>query len=533
MFYAAHGSVRSWLFNESTMTRDRYNGICRRWEWLLLPGLLLGLLQLQAAVGYAQRPEKSRLSKLQQEQKQLASRFSESLLKLAAFCDEKQFVEPAARIRALAKPLDTRRLVAHQLPVTVREEIATGLPPDQRHWQVQLRHLQSQYARDIYILSRTVLRNGFPSYALDLVREVAFHDPDHKQARDLLGYVRYRNSWVTPFEKSRLSASPKQVWHAQYGWIPEVYLKRYEQGERRYRNRWLSAEQEAEIRSDFRNAWQVRTGHFLVKTNYSLEQGVKVASTLEDFRRFFFQTFVAYFNTPHQIQQIFAGGKFRNRRLVKPHQVHYYRTREEYNQRLVAVIPQIAITNGLYYTPDRTSYFFFNSESSSQFDTLYHEATHQFLYENLSTERPIAEHANFWIVEGIACYMESFRPDVQGFSVGDPQHIRFRAARHRLLNDKYYVPLEEFSARGLKAFQSDLTNISKNYSQASGLAHFFMHFENGRYRDALIAHLRAIYRPRRSSRVEVPGLDELTGTSFDDLDRQYIGYMKRMQDEYD
>ena len=78
MFYAAHGSVRSWLFNESTMTRDRYNGICRRWEWLLLPGLLLGLLQLQAAVGYAQRPEKSRLSKLQQEQKQLASRFSES-----------------------------------------------------------------------------------------------------------------------------------------------------------------------------------------------------------------------------------------------------------------------------------------------------------------------------------------------------------------------------------------------------------------------------------------------------------------------
>ena len=60
-----------------------------------------------------------------------------------------------------------------------------------------------------------------------------------------------------------------------------------------------------------------------------------------------------------------------------------------------------------------------------------------------------------------------------------------------------------------------------------------MHFENGRYRDALIAHLRAIYRPRRSSRVEVPGLDELTGTSFDDLDRQYIGYMKRMQDEYD
>ena len=501
----------------------------RRVAWLLA----LSLLQFQGMTVCAQQPENARLLKLQQEQRQLSTRFADALLKLAAFCDEKQFVEPAERIRRLANPVDPQLLVSHQLPSTVQEEIPIGLPADQRHWQVQLRHLQTKYARDIYILSRSVLHNGFPSYALDLVREVAFHDPDHKQARDLLGYVRYGDLWVTPFEKSRLSASPKQVWHEQYGWIPEVYLKRYEQGQRRYRKRWLSAAQEAEIRSDFRNAWQVRTGHFLVKTNHSLEQGVKVASTLEDFRRFFFQTFVAYFNTPQQIQQIFSGKKSRSRRPPRPYEVHFFRTRAEYNEKLVSAIPQIAITNGLYYTPDRTSYFFDNPAADRQFDTLYHEATHQFLYENVLAERPIAEHANFWIVEGLACYMESFRTDGDGFSVGDPQHIRFRAARHRLLNDKYYVPLEEFSAQGLKAFQSDLKNISKNYSQASGLTHFFMHYENGRYRDALITHLREIYRVRRNKRIPVPKLDELTGVAFGDLDRQYIAYMKWMQDEYD
>ncbi|MEO1997468.1 MAG: DUF1570 domain-containing protein [Planctomycetaceae bacterium] len=511
------------------MIRDSDRIVGRRMLWMLV----LSLLQVQGLQARAQQPENARLLKLQQEQRQLSSRFTDSLLKLAEFCDEKQFVEPATRIRGLAKPVDARLLVSHQLPAAVREEISTGLPADQRHWQVQLRYLQTKYARDIYMLSRSVLHNRFPSYALDLVREVAFHDPDHKQARDLLGYVRYGDLWVTPFEKVRLSASPKQVWHEQYGWIPEVYLKRYEQGQRRYRKRWLGAAQEAEIRSDFRNAWQVRTGHFLVKTNHSLEQGVKVASALEDFRRFFFQTFVAYFNTPRQIQQIFSGKKSRTRRAPRPHEVHYFRTREEYNERLAAVIPQIAITNGLYYTPDRTSYFFYNPSAERPFDTLYHEATHQFLYENLVSERAIAEHANFWIVEGIACYMESFRPDGDGFSVGDPQHIRFRAARHRLLHDKYYVPLEEFSARGLKIFQSDLANISKNYSQASGLAHFFMHYENGRYRDALVTHLREIYRIRRTKRVEVPGLDALTGVGFDDLDRQYIAYMKRMQDEFD
>jgi hypothetical protein len=45
--------------------------------------------------------------------------------------------------------------------------------------------------------------------------------------------------------------------------------------------------------------------------------------------------------------------------------------------------------------------------------------------------------------------------------------------------------------------------------------------------------LREIYRIRRTKRSEVPGLDELTGVGFDDLDRQYIAYMKRMQDEFD
>ena len=57
-------------------------------------------------------------------------------------------------------------------------------------------------------------------------------------------------------------------------------------------------------------------------------------------------------------------------------------------------------------------------------------------------DRMIAMDANFWIVEGIACYMELYRSENGQSVVGDPKHVRIEAARHRCLVDHFYVPLE-------------------------------------------------------------------------------------------
>ena len=43
-----------------------------------------------------------------------------------------------------------------------------------------------------------------PSQAFHWIREVAFHDPDHQQARKTLGFVRYKDGWGTPFTAERL-----------------------------------------------------------------------------------------------------------------------------------------------------------------------------------------------------------------------------------------------------------------------------------------------------------------------------------------
>jgi len=105
--------------------------------------------------------------------------------------------------------------------------------------------------------------------------------------------------------------------------------------------------------------------------------------------------------------------------------------------------------------------------------------------------------------------------------------VRIEAARHRCLIDKYYIPLDRFTEMGMYAFQSS-RQISMNYSQAAGLAHFFMHYDGGRYRDALIEHLSEIYRAGPRQRTAVRSLADLTGVSFPELDRQYEEYMQSL-----
>ncbi len=139
----------------------------------------------------------------------------------------------------------------------------------------------------------------------------------------------------------------------------------------------------------------------------------------------------------------------------------------------------------------------------------------------------MALDANFWIVEGIACYMESYRAVNGESTVGDPHHIRIQNARERCVLDGFYVPLAKFASLGMNEFQHN-RDIRKLYSQAAGLAHFFMHYDGGRYRDALIEHIAELYRTSGRARQFVRGLDELTGVSYSDLDRQYIEYMRSL-----
>ena len=444
-------------------------------------------------------------------------------------------------------------------PKYVALPVSKSLPIEDQQWQLQLRHHREERAKELYTLARSALRAGFPSLAFMMIGDVIRIDPDHPFARSILGTelltdptrkddAEYAGEWVSLFEKKLRSGSRPQVYHPKYGWIPAGNVARYDEGLRPWKSDWVSAEKEGELRRDFRNAWAIQSERFLVKTNVSLEVGVQISQRLETFNDWLQQNFAAFFDTPQTLQDRFEAASSRSSgRKSNQMEVHYYATRDEYQERVQGKVPPNLETNGLYWEDDRTSYFFDNPDKIG-FSTLYHEATHQIL--DLATKEArntaakarglklrqqpaprwkLGEKSNFWILEGIACYFESFDIENGHVSVGRPDYVRFGIARQRIVDPKffYYLPAQQFSALGQEEFQHH-PQITQLYTQGAGFAHFLMHYEDGLYRDDLITLLSEIYRPDPGKILEEPSLPRIAGVSFELLDRQYHTHMQNL-----
>ncbi len=524
---------------ETTTTVCSHRRLAARLVAALAITLMIGrMVPAQSRTSAGQLRNANRLKVYQRRHADLLKTFRSDVESIAQYCLEHRLNREVGALRQYAKAVGTEEFRSGELPSHVQPAIARDFPEAERQWRTRLRKARNDYAIGLYRLTRDAIFAGFASFGYELLQETARVNPDHIAARRLLGYVRSGNSWITPFEKRK--ADLGEVWHDRYGWLPKSSVKRYEDGERYYvprgarKGRWIAANVDAQLHRDFNNAWKIETEHYLVKTNVSYEEGVRVAKTLEDYYRYFFQTFAGFFNSREQMRKLFSGSATRGGRARStPYVVHYYRTKDEYVKRLQPFFPgvDIGITNALYLTRQRIAHFYHNPDVDNT-PTLYHEATHQIFYESLKNNRTIAEREHFWIIEGISCYVESFRKNRGRASFGDPAYERFRAAKIRFVNDGYYVPLSRFAQLGMQAFQTN-RNIQKNYSQASGLTKFFMEYDNGRYRDALIEHISQLYRndTRRFARgkaLRVQTLEELTGVSYKKLDRQYGAYIRAL-----
>ncbi len=245
-----------------------------------------------------------------------------------------------------------------------------------------------------------------------------------------------------------------------------------------------------------------------------------LAMKLEDLYRLWQQIFIRYYASETEVIRLFDDRDENQQTATRRHQVVYFRDRQDYNQFLRASIPNIDISIGMYLDSLRTAYFFAGKDSEDR--TIYHEATHQLFHEAREVSASVGRRANFWIVEGIALYMESLREENGYYVLGGFDDDRMTAARYRLLNDGFYVPLGELAALGMEEFQK-YPQLATLYSQSAGLTHFLMHFDHGRYRDALVAYLTAVYTGQDDSQT----LSQLAGTNYSELDKQYREFMEQ------
>ncbi len=389
------------------------------------------------------------------------------------------------------------------------------------------RAARAKYADALFALAKEAASAGQSSLAFQWTTETVRANPDHAEARRVLGYTQRGGQWLTPYGVKMLDAGKK--WDSQKGWIaadgktapvPDARI-------------------DASRHSDIKNGWQVRTDHFFVMTNHSQAAGVELAARLERLYQIWRQLFAGFYYSEKEVSGLFANERIA-RVPARQFKVFYYRNRADYVNNLTRRQPRIGETLGIYFDTNAEAHFFAEDADGKAADggaaakattapvaTLYHEAVHQLFQESKPAARRIGEAANFWVIEGVATYFETLTEHLDPkaglyFTIGELTAGRLPAAREKL-RDNYYIPLADLTKLGKYEIQHR-DDVAKLYSQASGLVAFLLSGRDGQFREPLVRYLQAVYARRDSNET----LSEATGSSYSDLDVAYRRFMESL-----
>ena len=238
--------------------------------------------------------------------------------------------------------------------------------------------------------------------------------------------------------------------------------------------------------------WQIDSQHFQIATDAGQQAGIELAERLEEFHAVWRQLFFEYWSSRAWLADRFTGTPS-PAPAERKHLVVFFRDREEYVRQLSAAEPKIAVTLGYYMKGNQTSYFYAGDENA--WTVWYHEAAHQLFQETGDPIRDVGEKWNFWVVEGIAVYLESAVKHEGYFTLGGFDADRLQFVRSRVMGGDKSIPFDELSALGREALQRH-AEIGRLYTQAAGITHFLMDDHDGRNRDEFVRKLTETYAGR-------------------------------------
>ena len=218
-----------------------------------------------------------------------------------------------------------------------------------------------------------------------------------------------------------------------------------------------------------------------------------------------------------------------------PHVVYYFATRDEYARFLAPLQGEGAKVSLGTYVPRKeskafggVSYFF--DDAGGQLDvtsTLYHEASHQLLFESAGPDDYARNSGQYWVFEGLGTYFETLQHEPDGsLRIGGLQGPRVEQARRRLIGGGEAIPIEQFVALNRPRFQGEQggSDIYLNYAEAMALAVFLMQAEGGRHREGFLEYVRDVYKGRYRAG-SGRSLDEELGMRYPELNRALLAYL--------
>lgn len=396
-------------------------------------------------------------------------------------------------------------------------------------------------AEEIFQRAVEAAKNKMGYDAMQLVLAALEKNPHHEAIRRQLGFTRYENSWRTTWELNKLKAG--FIDHPRFGWIRDNHRERYESGERFYtgktiggkkNNSWVSQTDDATLRNAIDNGWEIQTEHYDLRTNLGLEEGVKTARELEHFYRAWKLLLFRYLFLDDELTRLFEGKNVTGR--LARHRVLLFREKSDYLDYLSQIeTDSVFLTQSTgYYLPSKKTAFFFpvfadadERDAEHIRQSLFHEAGHQLFQESRFTTDKPGRKSNYWLLEGIAMFLETYRIEDEYYLFGDPNHERIQIARiywERTTGNEpngFFVPFKEIAALGQESFLADRTKAVRMYSQSAGMTYFLMVADNGRYRNAVQQLLRQIY----IGSDHPDSLQRLTGKSFAELEKEYQAFL--------
>jgi hypothetical protein len=412
-------------------------------------------------------------------------------------------------------------------------------------WRKSLSEIESRSAQDLFTLAQRAAKTDPPSYSLAslCLRGVIDRWPDHPEARRLLGYVPHEGGWAKPFAVGQLKLG--LVSHPTFGWVRADWVPHLDRGElpaptpkRGQSARWLSAAEADRLRANWSPPWYINTEHFEIQTNVTMAEAITFGRRLEAFHDLFMALFADILGENLPLVRRFKNPATTGEIGYKPHSVYYFGSKTEYVDYLSPKQgSHIAKTLGFYPPPKSggsrrmTAYFFRDPDGQLPVTaTLYHEVSHQLLFETAGSNAYTRNVGNYWVFEGLGTYFETVLPQPDGsLEVGGLAGPRIEAAIKALVGKRQLIQLSEFIALGENAFNSD-PEIYLHYQQAMALTVFVMQWHEGAYRDQFLDYVRDAYRGRIKYGAGRTLQDRL-GQPYATLDSQFSAFLKNGEEQ--
>jgi len=254
------------------------------------------------------------------------------------------------------------------------------------------------------------------------------------------------------------------------------------------------------LRVRWKEPLRVETEHFLILADAPREAAIEIATDLERYFAVWTQLFFPLWKDRQRWDQTSRRPVTRGAVMGGKLRVVVFRDPDQYAAALAAEGPAISRSTG-YYSSSARLMLLRQSRSGEDADeataTRYHELTHQLLAEATDSRLrvPPGERQDFWLLEGIACYMESTTIEGGRATIGGWEASRLQFARHRALVSGQTLPLQQLQPLGRHAFQRH-AELAQLYAFASAYCHQVIDRNAGDGLIDMLVRLAKLYQVR-------------------------------------